>query len=109
MKSFLNISAAAEERLGEIFAQNPGKLLRVGLNNKGCSGHSYTWELVDGRVNPDDSLLETCGGQLVIDARSELMMFGSTLELEQDQFGSQLVWKNPNVVSQCGCGKSVGF
>ena len=107
IKAPVYLTEKAERYIAEILQQNPGKHLRVSVNNKGCSGHKYAYDLRDwddrGKF---DELVDWDGGRLVIDSSSLMSLLGSTLDLSETTFESQLVWDNPMAVNSCGCGES---
>ena len=41
MRAAVTLTESAQAHIGAILAHNPGKHLRVSVNNKGCSGHKY--------------------------------------------------------------------
>lgn len=83
------------------------KCLLVGYNNKGCSGHKYTFEMInDHEIGKHDEVVTLSSGKLVVSSSSLIGLLGSTLDLNEDQFEQKLVWKNPFAINQCGCGES---
>jgi iron-sulfur cluster assembly accessory protein len=107
MRSAVDITDAAKAHIAAILANNPGKHLRVSINNRGCSGHKYEYELRDWDDREKfDETVDWTGGRLVIDGTSLLGLVGSELDLQTTQFESQLVWHNPMAVNACGCGES---
>lgn len=106
-KEPITITLAAEEYIGEILAKHPGKLLRVGVDGKGCAGFQYNFELItEQELNPLDDIISRDWGKLVVDYSSVMYLLGSTLNLKEDLFSCELVWLNPQAASTCGCGKS---
>jgi iron-sulfur cluster assembly protein len=107
MRSVVEVTDAAKQHIATILANNTGKHLRVSINDRGCSGHKYQYDLCDwdqrGRF---DEVIDWPGGRLVIDSLSVLGLVGSVLDLSQTQFETQLVWQNPMAVNACGCGES---
>jgi iron-sulfur cluster assembly protein len=82
----------------------------LGVNNKGCSGHSYTFDLVQPQqIKKFDEVIKIEDISVVVEASSLLKLIGSTLDWQTDRFGSKFVWHNPMVKNTCGCGESVGF
>ena len=107
MRSAVDITDAARAHIAAILARNPGKHLRVSVNNKGCSGHKYEYELRDwDETAKFDETVDWEGGRLVIDCTSLMALLGSELDLQTTQFESQLVWHNPMAVNACRCGES---
>ena len=106
----IHITAAAAQQLKQIIQDNPGHHVKVRLNNKGCSGHSYEWSLcLESDIAKYDHRVDLGSGTFVVDSTSLLKLWGSTLDYVQEHMGSQFVWQNPNVKVTCGCGESVGF
>jgi iron-sulfur cluster assembly protein len=82
-------------------------IVGVKINNKGCSGHSYEYSLIDpSRVGPMDETILWPGGGLSISALSVMYLLGSTLDTKISDMEEYLVWENPQVTDHCGCGSS---
>ena len=110
MKSPISITDSAQDRIRQIQIQNPSSCLMLGVNNKGCSGHSYTFDLVQPQqIKKFDEVIKIEDISVVVEASSLLKLIGSTLDWQTDRFGSKFVWHNPMVKNTCGCGESVGF
>lgn len=83
------------------------KLLLIKMNNKGCSGHSIEYDLIDpNNIKKYDEVIRWQNGGLVIEAMSVMGLLGSMLDVDSTIAESYLVWKNPNAINQCGCGSS---
>ena len=103
----ITITDAAAGYLANMLAENPGKAFKVSIDSRGCAGHKYRYDLIDAALlTPNDATLHRDWGTVVIDVSSIMHILGSTLDLSQDLFSSQLVWSNPWAVSACGCGES---
>lgn len=104
----LTESAAAHVR--RILEQHEGSVgLRLGTRKSGCSGFAYVVETVD-RIEDDDTVLETGGVTVVVDAASLPHLDGMTVDYVKDGLLSErLEFINPNARSNCGCGESIGF
>jgi len=79
--------------------------LRIYVSGGGCSGFQYGFTF-DETVNEDDTVLEQHGIQILVDSMSIGYLKDSTVDYTTSIAGSQFVIKNPNAVSQCGCGSS---
>jgi iron-sulfur cluster assembly protein len=109
-KQAIEITTAAQTQIVNILQDQEDKVLVLALNNKGCSGHSYTFDLADTTIiKKFDEVIQLNEHKIVVPASSVLNLLGSTLDYHQDQFGGKFVWHNPNVANTCGCGSSVGF
>ena len=110
MKQVITITPTAQTQIVNILQNHVDHVLMLGVNNKGCSGHSYTFELLTpDHVKPADEVMDVCGHKVVVNAQSVFQLLGSTLDHHTDQMGSKFVWNNPAVKNTCGCGLSVGF
>lgn len=107
MLSVINITESANGYISSILSSNPGKSFAVGYNNKGCSGHKYTFDLINEEdIGPNDEVVFVKSGKVVVSAASLMGLLGSTLDLKVDTFEQHLTWNNPFAVNQCGCGES---
>ncbi len=105
MKS-VEVSDAAIARVAAILRDEPGKTaLRVAVEGGGCSGFSYTFDLVDSQ-NDDDVVIERDGGKVLIDEISLVYMGGSVIDFVDDLMGQSFQIRNPNAIASCGCGTS---
>jgi iron-sulfur cluster assembly accessory protein len=110
MTDIIHITPAAQAQIVNILHNHDGHVLQLGVNNKGCSGHSYTFELcTPDQIKPTDEVIHICDHKVVVSSMSVFKLLGSTLDHETNQFGSRFVWHNPAVKNTCGCGESVGF
>jgi len=110
MNNVIEITAAAQDQISTILQAHPGQVLVLGVNNKGCSGHSYTFDLQpDDQLHALDTQLTVGPYKVAVQYHSLLKLIGSTLDYQVDQFGARFVWHNPAVKNTCGCGTSVGF
>lgn len=107
MNDPIKITEAAARYVGAVLADNPGTALVVGFDNKGCSGHKYTFALCNESDIPEGvDAVGIPGGRVVIAPHSLMGLLGATLDLHEDQFEQHLFWDNPMAVSSCGCGDS---
>ena len=84
---------------------NPALKLRVFVTGGGCSGFQYGFTF-DEEVAEDDTTMEKNGVQLLIDPMSYQYLVGAEIDYTDGLEGSQLVIRNPNASSTCGCGSS---
>jgi iron-sulfur cluster assembly accessory protein len=107
MADIITITEPARKYISQIFKTNPDTALVVGFDNRGCSGHKYTFYLCKTDEIPADvDFVEVQDGRVVIDPTSVMGLLGATLDLHVEDFGEQLIWDNPSAVSSCGCGDS---
>lgn len=89
----------ADQQLSE------GTLLRVGVKGGGCSGFTYTLDLVDS-CGAHDEQFECDGIKVVCDPKSYLYINGTVVDFKDELMGRGFVFNNPNASSSCGCGSS---
>jgi len=107
MRSVITVTESANDYVSGILETNPGMMLMVGYDNKGCSGHKYTFELVDqSSVGPNDEVVDLRHGSIIIPSMYLIGLLGSTLDLVVNQFDRYLQWDNPMATNHCGCGES---
>lgn len=84
---------------------NENTMLRVGVKGGGCNGYSYILEFTT-QSTARDSILDFDGVKIVIDPKSATLLHNTTLdyEIKLMEYGFKFV--NPEIKSECGCGKS---
>lgn len=79
--------------------------LRISVTNGGCSGHKYAMQL-ETEASPGDLILPFADFQLLIDADSQPLLDGCTVDFVESLEGSGFKFANPNAKAACNCGKS---
>jgi len=98
----INISETAKEYLEDMIGLGlSGRYARVSVEDGGCSGFQYCWDLVN-----DDTGGTLVDNILLVDKLAEKMVEGCTIDYVLGFAGASLVVKNPNVTASCGCGES---
>jgi|SRR5690606_3003887 iron-sulfur cluster insertion protein len=103
----LQVSPAAIAKVRDLVAEegNADLKLRVFVTGGGCSGFQYGFSF-DDSVAEDDTLIESQGVSLLVDALSIQYLQGSLVDYEEGLQGSKFSIKNPNATTTCGCGSS---
>lgn len=78
--------------------------LKLGVKGGGCSGFSYTLDLV-AEKGEQDKEWEIEGVKVIVDPKSNLYLDGTTLDFKEDLTSRGFDFQNPNTTS-CGCGSS---
>ena len=106
----MQLTEAAAERLRALYDQGAangenGKLLRIGVKTKGCSGLSYdlTWAEAPA---PTDERVTDRGVTVLIDRKASLFLIGTTMDYEVKAMSAGFTFTNPNEKGRCGCGES---
>ena len=98
--------SAAEKILGLLAEQDNDALnLRIFVSGGGCSGFQYGFTF-DEEVKADDTVVESRGVKLLVDAMSLDLLKGAEVDYQTSLQGESFVIRNPNASSTCGCGKS---
>lgn len=84
----------------------PDAWLRVRVRAGGCSGFAYELSF-DDQVGEDDAVVEGPeGSRVLVDAASQPILRGSTLDLDDALLGGGLKVLNPQAKRTCACGDS---
>ena len=111
-KGILITNDAIEQISSLLKNQTDKKALRVGVRSGGCSGMSYTMDLIGGdEINSDDkvydySLSSDQTFKVICDPKSLLYIYGMQLDFSKDLIGGGFNFVNPNASQTCGCGSS---
>jgi len=79
--------------------------LRVRVRKTGCSGYAYVVEPA-ATVDEGDSVYESHGIRIVVDADSLPYVSGMELDYAREGLNESFKFRNPNVKATCGCGES---
>lgn len=102
----MQLSDAAAERLRALYAAGEqGKLLRIAVKTKGCSGMSYDLSWVDA-AGPGDEVVTDKGLTVLVDRKATLFLIGTVMDYEVKQMSAGFTFTNPNEKGRCGCGES---
>ena len=102
----MQLSEAAAVRLRALYAKGEsGKLLRIAVNTKGCSGMSYDMTWVDAPA-PTDEIVVDHGLTVLVDRKATLFLIGTVMDYEVKALSAGFTFVNPNEKGRCGCGES---
>ncbi|MBX7494642.1 iron-sulfur cluster assembly accessory protein [Qipengyuania sp. 6B39] len=103
------LTEAAAKRVADIAAkQAKPAILRLSVEGGGCSGFQYKFGLAEA-PDGDDSVSETGGVKLVVDAVSLDLVAGSIVDFVESLGGAAFKVENPQAAAGCGCGSSFGI
>jgi len=102
----MQLSEAAAERLRKLYAgAQEGKLLRISVSTKGCSGMAYDLTWAD-EPGPGDEVVKDKGLTILVDRKATLFLIGTTMDYEVKAMSAGFTFTNPNEKGRCGCGES---
>ena len=102
----MTLSDAAAERLRRLYDKGEnGKLLRISVNTKGCSGLAYDMSWAD-EPGPGDEVVKDKDLTVLVDRKASLFLIGTIMDYEQKALASGFTFINPNENGRCGCGES---
>ncbi len=85
----------------------PEAVVRIGVENGGCSGLQYNMDFDGAGVAEGDEVFEQPGGLKVVVDRDQLMYLeGLTVDFSTKLMGGGFRFENPNAARSCGCGTS---
>ena len=98
----ITITEKAKDKITERLR---GDFLLLSLSSSGCNGYQYNWDLAEIPLDNDHVI----DNRLVIDNNSMGFLSGSIIDWKDTDVEVGFEIHNPNEVSSCGCGVSVGF
>jgi len=102
----IQLTPAALARVRQFLAGDPAALgLRFGVKRTGCSGWGYEVELAR-EAREDDAISEQDGVRIYVDAASQPMVDGTTIDFVRKGLNHEFVFANPRAAAECGCGES---
>jgi iron-sulfur cluster assembly protein len=100
------LTDAAAERLRALYAKaEQGKLLRIGVKTKGCSGMSYDMSWTN-QAAPTDEIVRDKDLTVLVDRKASLFLIGTVMDYEVKNLSAGFTFTNPNEKGRCGCGES---
>ena len=106
LPQLMSVTERAAERLAALYRSGQqGKLLRIGVGTKGCSGLSYQMSWVDA-PGPGDETVSDKGVTVLVDRKASLFLIGTVMDYESTTLTSGFTFTNPNEKGRCGCGES---
>jgi iron-sulfur cluster assembly accessory protein len=88
-------------------AAMPAEGLRIMVEAGGCAGFKYMMGL-EATMRDGDAVIDQGGVKLFVDANSQPLVAGMTVDFVTGLESSGFVFENPNASSKCSCGKSFG-
>ena len=106
-KEIITLTKAAKDRIKFIMskAKNSYVGLRIGIDNKGCSGHTYKIEYAKNKQEGDEEIcLDDI--KIYVETSATMHILGSKMDYIDNKIESGFIFNNPNEKGRCGCGES---
>ncbi|GMM45084.1 Fe-binding Fe/S cluster assembly protein [Pichia kluyveri] len=105
LKAPITLTQNAIDHL-KILSNGPNpKLIRISVQNRGCSGLTYHLEYVSKPEKFDEIVIQN-NIKILIDSKALFSIIGSEMDWVDNKLSSKFVFKNPNSKGTCGCGES---
>ncbi len=102
----MTLTDAAATRLRALYEKGEqGKLLRIGVATKGCSGMSYDMSWAEAPA-PTDEIVNDKGLTVLVDRKASVFLIGTVMDYETKALTAGFTFTNPNEKGRCGCGES---
>ena len=106
LPQLMTLTEAAAERLRDLYAKGEqGKLLRIGVKTKGCSGMSYDMSWTAEPASSDE-VVKDKDLTVLVDRKASLFLIGTVMDYEVKNLTAGFTFTNPNEKGRCGCGES---
>ena len=107
VKEIITLTEAAKNRVKEIISKAKKDYIgiRIGIDNTGCSGHSYKIDYAESKINGDE-VISIDNIKIFIDASATIYILGSKIDYVDNEMESGFIFSNPNEKGRCGCGES---
>lgn len=100
----LTVGAAEETKALLTKPENAGKMLRIFIEQGGCSGMQYG--MVFDEKRDGDMVSDEHGVTVLVDPFSAQYLRGTVVDFSDALAGGGFKISNPNAKQSCGCGKS---
>jgi iron-sulfur cluster assembly protein len=104
----ITVTDTAKDKIIESVRSRGGNTLgiRIGVNTRGCSGHSYVLEFCEKEDPVSEKVSIDSDVSIFIDPKSLLYILGLQIDWKKEKLKEGFVFENPNAKGSCGCGES---
>ena len=104
----ITLTDVAATHIAEILSRHKNNAcFRLSVKKTGCSGYMYPPEVVNEEDKNDIRIDTEQGITVFIDYEWLPVLAGTVIDLIEEALGQKkLIYKNPNVDDECGCGES---
>ncbi len=104
----ITLTETAAEHIVQILKRHKNSLgFRLSIKKTGCSGYQYVPSVMTNDNQQDDRVETAQGLTVFIDRQWLSILSGTVIDLVLGDLGQKkLIYNNPNVENECGCGES---
>ena len=102
----LDITSPAQDFIRSQMQGQRAQFIRLGIEESGCNGFMYTLDFTQAFNNEDLRIEVSSDLTIFVSADKADLVRGTCIDLEREGLNSNIVFKNPNAFSYCGCGES---
>ncbi len=105
-EQLVSVTPAAAEHFRSSLDGSTKDSVRISVQESGCTGFKYVVEEVETSQEGDIVIALDNGVHLFLDREAVNFLRGSEIDYAREGINRTLVFKNPNVTAECGCGES---
>lgn len=102
----ISMTESAQAHFKKQLDKSDEKAVRLYIEESGCSGYMYRVALVSEAEQGDQSI-EVCEDfNLHVQGEAIAILQGTEIDFRKDGLNELVMFNNPNVTGECGCGES---
>ncbi|TCS42015.1 HesB/IscA family protein [Reinekea marinisedimentorum] len=102
----ITMTESAVAHFKKQLARSEGNAVRLYIEESGCSGYMYRVALVS-QAEPGDESIAVCDDfPLHVQGDAITILKGTEIDFRKDGLNELVMFNNPNVTGECGCGES---
>ena len=102
----LDVTSSAQDFIRNQMRGQKAQFIRLGIEESGCNGFMYTLDFTKSPEDEDLRIEVSNDLSIFVSPDKAELVHGTYIDLEIEGLNSNIVFKNPNAFSYCGCGES---
>ena len=98
----------AAKHFKKYISENNSIGIKISMQKKGCSGYSYTTELVR-KVPQNCTTHKIKNIDIFLDNTFNFHLENLTIDYQKNQLNNKIIYKHSKELGKCGCGESITF
>ena len=103
----LDITSSAQDFIRDQIRGQQAQFIRLGIEESGCNGFMYTLDFTQSPEDEDLRIEVSNDLSIFVSPDKAELVHGTCIDLEIEGLNSNIVFKNPNAFSYCGCGEEL--